>query len=284
MSQRAPNVDRLYSDIEWALAHGLPPRELVPMLEKLLRHAPTTSPHAIFAKRQLAELTVQRAPWRAARLARDVLDVLPEDDRAWALLGLAHTLLGHFHSAERAYREAVLLAPFSPWYAHNLGHLLDVALDRPKDALRYLLSAHKGLPHEPEIAASLAHALARANRWSEAVPLLAKAIGKGEAAAEEMLRDWLTRDPPGSLPEQAAPAPPPTNQELALLGQAPSPPAAPRVPCADPSGSADGSDAVVHGSADRASAARATCQDATRERPEDHVSPPEARDDTALVD
>ena len=254
------------------------------MLEKLLRHAPTTSPHAIFAKRQLAELTVQRAPWRAARLARDVLDVLPEDDRAWALLGLAHTLLGHFHSAERAYREAVLLAPFSPWYAHNLGHLLDVALDRPKDALRYLLSAHKGLPHEPEIAASLAHALARANRWSEAVPLLAKAIGKGEAAAEEMLRDWLTRDPPGALPEQAAPAPPPTNEELALRGQAPSPPAAPSVPCADPSGSADGSDAVVHGSADRASAARASWQDATRERPEDQVSPPEARDDTALVD
>jgi Flp pilus assembly protein TadD len=171
------------------------------MLEKLLRHAPATSAHAIFAKRQLAELTVQRAPWRAARLARDVLEVLPEDDRAWAVLGLAHTLLGHFRSAEHAYREAVQLAPFSPWYAHNLGHLMDVALDRPKDALRYLLAAHRSLPHEPEIAGSLAHALARANRWHEAVPILSKALGKDEAAAEAMLRDWLTRNPPGSLPD-----------------------------------------------------------------------------------
>lgn len=200
MSQRAPNVDRLYSDIEWALAHGLPPRELVPMLEKLLRHAPGQSPHAVFAKRQLAELIVQRDPWRAARLARDVLAVLPEDDRAWAALGLAHTLLGNFRSAERAYREALYLAPCSPWYAHNLGHLIDIALDRPRDALKYLAAAHRSLPHEPEIAGSYAHALARAGRWEEAVPLLSRALGRGEEAAEGMLRDWLSREPAGSLP------------------------------------------------------------------------------------
>ncbi len=203
MSQRAPNVDRLYSDIEWALAHGLPPRELIPMLEKLLRHAKATSPHAIFAKRQLAELTAARAPFRAARLARDVLEVLPEDDRSWAVLGLAYSLLGHFHLAEKAYREAVAISPCSPWYAHNLGHLLDVGLDRPKEALRYLGAAHRGLPMEPEIAASLAHALARANRWDEAVPLLAKALDRDEATAEAQLRDWLGRNPIGSLPALA---------------------------------------------------------------------------------
>lgn len=202
VSQRAPNVDRLYSDIEWALAHGLPPRELVPMLEKLLRHAPGRSPHAVFAKRQLAELIVQQSPWRAARLARDVLAELPEDDRAWAALGLAHTLLGNFQSAERAYREALYLAPCSPWYAHNLGHLIDVALDRPRDALKYLSAAHRGLPHEPEIAGSYAHALARADRWNEAVPILTRALGRGVEAAEEMLRDWLSREPAGSLPRE----------------------------------------------------------------------------------
>lgn len=201
MSQRAPNVDRLYSDIEWALAHGLPPRELVPMLEKLLRHAPGQSPHAVFAKRQLAELIVQRDPWRAARLAKDVLATLPEDDRAWAALGLAHTLLGNFRSAERAYREALYLAPCSPWYAHNLGHLIDIAFDRPRDALKYLRAAHRSLPHEPEIAGSYAHALARADRWQEAVPLLARALDRDEEAARALLEDWLSRDPIGSLPE-----------------------------------------------------------------------------------
>lgn len=204
MRQRAPNVDRLYSDIEWALAHGLPPRELVPMLEKLLRYAPGESPHAVFAKRQLAELIAQRDPWRAARLARDVLAVLPDDDRAWAVLGLAHTLLGNFRSAEKAYREALFLAPCSPWYAHNLGHLIDIGLDRPRDALRYLAAAHRSLPHEPEIAGSYAHALARAERWHEAVPLLARALDRDEAAAEALLRDWLSREPLGSLPEPSS--------------------------------------------------------------------------------
>jgi predicted Zn-dependent protease len=208
VSQRAPNVDRLYSDIEWALAHGLPPRELVPMLEKLLRHAPGHSPHAVFAKRQLAELIAQRDPWRTARLARDVLAVLPEDDRAWAALGLAHTLLGNYRSAERAYREALMLAPCSPWYAHNLGHLIDIGLDRPRDALRYLAAAHRGLPQEPEIAGSYAHALARADRWEEAVPLLARAIGRDARAAEAMLADWLSRSPLGSLPETRSPGEP----------------------------------------------------------------------------
>lgn len=174
------------------------------MLEKLLRHAHATSPHAIFAKRQLAELTAARSPFRAARLARDVLEVLPEDDRAWAVLGLAYSLLGHFHLAERAYREAVAISPCSPWYAHNLGHLLDVGLERPKEALRYLGAAHRSLPHEPEIAASFAHALARADRFEEAVPLLAKALDKDQAAAERQLHDWLAREPPGSLPKSSA--------------------------------------------------------------------------------
>lgn len=218
MSQRAPNVDRLYSDIEWALAHGLPPRELVPMLEKLLRHAPGHSPHAVFAKRQLAELIVQRAPWRAARLAKDVLAVLPEDDRAWAALGLAHTLLGNFHSAEKAYREALYLAPCSPWYAHNLGHLLDIALDRPRDALKYLAAAHRSLPHEPEISGSYAHALARADRWAEAVPLLARALDRDSEAAEAMLRDWLSREPVGSLPRPSRPPPSGAGEEKPRRG------------------------------------------------------------------
>ena len=90
-------------------------------------------PH--FAKLRLSELIVGDAPFRAARLARDVL-VRGESDRAWAVLGLAHTLLGNYRVAARSYRRALALAPDCGVYEHNLGHVLDVALNRPQDACR----------------------------------------------------------------------------------------------------------------------------------------------------
>lgn len=184
-------VERLMSDVEWALAHELPPRELTPMLEKLLNHAPPHSHAALFAKRHLAGLIVEHSPFRAARLARDVL-AFEQDDRAWAILGLAHTLLGNFHCAAKAYRYALSLSPDCPWYAHNLGHLLDVGLDRPRDALRLLRLAFRAVPKEPEIAASYAHALSRCGDQEQAREMLLRALGSAEAA-DEMLASWLSR-------------------------------------------------------------------------------------------
>ncbi len=197
VSGEAPNVQRMLTHIHWALAHELPSTELIPMLNKLLRHAEPASRAALFAKRKLAELLVQDAPWRAALLARQLLEIEP-DERTWALLGLAQTLLGNYRSAASAYRQAMALTPDFPICAHNLGHLLDVALDRPHDALRYLKQAYTAFPHEPEVKSSYAHALVRAGEHAEAKQILAEALDGDAIAAEHLLAAWLEKDPPGT--------------------------------------------------------------------------------------
>lgn len=193
----------MMSDIQWALAHDLPASELVPMLNKLLRHAEPESRAALFGKRKLAELIVQDQPWRSALLARELLkaEAAPggePDERTWALLGLAQTLLGNFRAAVAAYRQAMLLAPHFPMCAHNLGHLLDVALNRPSDALKYLEQAYAAFPNEPEIGSSYAHALVRAGQHSRAKTVLSDALDGDASAAERLLAEWLRSDPPGS--------------------------------------------------------------------------------------
>ena len=180
----------MMSDIEWALAHELPSRELVPMLKKLLRHAEQDSRAAIFAKRKLAELIVQDDPWKAAQLARELLQ-RGADERLWALLGLAQTLLGNYRAAARAYRQALAITPDFPICAHNLGHLLDVALDRPHDALDYLRRAHLAFGDETEIASSYAHALLRAGHAERARAVLLDALDGDHGAVERVLGDWL---------------------------------------------------------------------------------------------
>ncbi len=90
----------------------------------------------MFAHRQLAEVLLERDPWRAALHARRVVHMRPEDDRAWAALGLSQSLLGNHQYASRALARALARSPDNPWYAHNLGHTLDVALDKPREAVR----------------------------------------------------------------------------------------------------------------------------------------------------
>lgn len=186
MPQRRDARQRL-RDIEWALQQQLEPRELVRMLEKLLAEAAPGSTEESFATLKLAELLVATEPWRAAVLAKRSL-VAGERAHAWAVLGLAQSALGHFRASIRAYRRALLLVPENPWYCHNLGHLLDVAFNRPSDALVYLERAYAGQPAEPEIASSLAHALARTGQVERARVLLTRATGSDQVA-----RDWLER-------------------------------------------------------------------------------------------
>jgi len=163
-------------------------RDLVPMLENLVRAAPAASEAAYFAKLRLSELIVGDAPFRAARLARDVL-VRGESDRAWAVLGLAHTLLGNYRVAARSYRRALALAPDCGVYEHNLGHVLDVALNRPHDALAHLERAHRDLPEESEVASSYAHALLRSGQLDKARKLLALAVESPDEA-DGILKAW----------------------------------------------------------------------------------------------
>lgn len=188
---RPVNVERLQSNIAWAVAHGLGPRDLIPMLERLIAHAPGGSDCKISAERQLAELIVENAPWRAALLTREVLKH-KDDDRAWALLGLAHTLLGNHRAARSAYLKALARAPGCASYAHNLGHLIDVAFNQPREALRWLKQAHGAAPDEEEIAASYAHALARSEQIPQAVAVLEKVLNSRDRALK-LLNRWLDR-------------------------------------------------------------------------------------------
>jgi tetratricopeptide (TPR) repeat protein len=188
---RPVNVDRLQSNIAWAVAHGLGARDLIPMLERLIEHAPVGSDCRVSAQRQLAELIVESAPWRAAVLTRDVLKH-KDDDRAWALYGLAHTLLGNHRSARSAYLRALARAPGCASYAHNLGHLIDVAFEQPREALRWLKQAHGAAPAEEEIAASYAHALVRSEQVPQALAVLER-VFKSRERSEKLVKRWLGR-------------------------------------------------------------------------------------------
>ncbi|MFO0667038.1 MAG: hypothetical protein U0174_24010 [Polyangiaceae bacterium] len=168
-------------------------RELLPMLERMLEETPKGSPENLFAHRQLAEVLVEEAPWKASLLARVVVAARPKDDRAWAILALAQTLMGHYKYAAEAYRRALEAAPTNPWYAHNLGHLLDVALHHPAEALPHLSVAHASLPHDTEVIASYAHALVEAGYRSRARALLEASASPITDELQDLLA-WMDAD------------------------------------------------------------------------------------------
>lgn len=196
---------RLRQEIERALRRAFDPADVLPRLAKLARHAPAASDDAVFAHRQLAELLVERHPWRAAIHARKALLHHPTDDRAWAVLAFCHTLLGNFRSAVSAYRKAVSCAPANPWYAHNLGHLLDVALGAPGRALPWLKAAHEAKPDNSEIVASYVHALGRAGHEALARTVLEGALQRFDSNELEALLHWLDQGAP-SHPDLSAAA------------------------------------------------------------------------------
>ncbi len=207
---RETEAKRLRQDVEWALESALDPGDVLPLLRRLARTAPESSDDSAFAHRQLAELLVERDSWRATLHARHVLATLPDDERAWAALALAQTLLGNYRYAANAYRRALKAAPDNPWYAHNLGHLLDVALDRPNEAVEWLRAAFAGSRNRAapnaEIAASFAHALARTGNIDEAKRVLAIAMKRGGSREHEALMHWIEAGaPPTKAPAHGGP-------------------------------------------------------------------------------
>jgi Flp pilus assembly protein TadD len=201
MARSAPGeVDRLRREVERALHASLDAETVLPLLARLARAAAPESDAWIYAHRHLAELGVEHDPWRAALFARRVVTHRPDDDGAWAVLGLAQSLLGHFRYAARAYERALALAPDNPWYAHNLGHLYDVALERPADALPLLSRATFAQPGEADIAASYAHALARCGKVTMARRILRRAIRRGGTADQMALSRWLDAGAPARWP------------------------------------------------------------------------------------
>ena len=201
MSLSGPDdLDRLCLEVDRELGEQRDTSALFTTLFRLARVSPTESPAWVYAHRHLAELLVQSDPWRAALYARRVIARQPNDDGAWAIAGLAQTLLENYRSAVNAYQRALELAPNNPWYAHNLGHLYDIGLDHPRDALPLLKQAMTAQPSEPDIAMSYAHALARCGQLSAAKKVL-KRVLRGSATSDQLaLLRWINAGaPPGGL-------------------------------------------------------------------------------------
>jgi tetratricopeptide (TPR) repeat protein len=210
MDGRTQEAQELRRQIEWTLARAVDPGDVLPMLHRLTRLAEEGSDENLFAHLHLAELLVERDPWRAALYARRVLAHRPDDDRGWATLALCQTLLGNYRFAVSAYHHALTSAPKNPWYAHNLGHLLDVALGRAHDAVGWLRRAYQSAAYSGEVAASYAHALARVGRIAEARKVLGRAMKRTASREHTAMLKWLDQGAPGDkdhpLP-RPAPAP-----------------------------------------------------------------------------
>jgi tetratricopeptide (TPR) repeat protein len=202
MDVSQPESERLRRDVEGALRSAFDPSDVLPMLHRLSRTATPGSEESVFAHRQLAELLIERHPWRAALYARRVLAMQPCDDRGWAILGACQAMLGHYRFAVTAYKKALENAPENPSYAHNLGHLLDVAMGEPGEAVPWLRLAHAAHAESAEAAASFAHALGRTGKVEEAKRVLDAATARDGTREHLALRRWLDQ---GAPPKKALP-------------------------------------------------------------------------------
>jgi Flp pilus assembly protein TadD len=188
MSERA--VEELLSDVSWAIAQRLPKRDLLAMLARLVASAKPGSPEERFAKLELARLALDKQPFRAARLAQEVLRH-GADEAALGLLGIAHMRLGNFRAARHAFERALRIVPDDPAVLHNLGHLLDVAFDQPEEALAHLAHACR-LADEPSIASSHAHALARTGQKARAEQILVRNARLSPGLAHATIEAWTS--------------------------------------------------------------------------------------------
>jgi tetratricopeptide (TPR) repeat protein len=197
MDWRRQQAQELRSQIEWTLARAVDPGDVLPMLHRLVRLAPEGTDENLFANLHLAELLVERDPWRAALYAKRVITHRPDDDRGWATLALCQTLLGNYRFAVSAYHQALASSPKNPWYAHNLGHLLDVGLGRADEAIAWLRRAYQSATaYGGEVAASYAHALARVGRVAEARKVLTRAMKRTASREHAALLKWIEQGAP----------------------------------------------------------------------------------------
>lgn len=190
MGTGASTIEELWEQAEEALEASSKRAE--GLLTQLLSAADEGSEASLFAHRHLAELHLEDNPWKAALHLRRVLRHCAEDDILHALMGLCHALLGNYRVAVRSYREASSIAPQTPWYHHNLGHLMDVALDDPSGAYPHLRRAYELEPEHDEIIGSLAHCVARLGDLDEALKLAELAQEQGPCNPDHRgLIDWI---------------------------------------------------------------------------------------------
>ena len=182
---------RLRRRAEESLRKSLDPSGVLPLLHQLAKIASPESEDAAFAHQKLAELLAEVDPWRAALFARRVLLHHPTSDRAWAVLALTQSILENYRFARRAYERALELSPRNPSYAHNLGHLLDVALRQPAAAVAWLGRAYQWARNDTSVAASYAHALGRSGRWRDAARVVKRALARGASRELSALARWV---------------------------------------------------------------------------------------------
>jgi tetratricopeptide (TPR) repeat protein len=214
-------LSRLRERAERALASGRRGGDVLTVLETMTREAPDGSAHALFAHRHLAELQLSGSPWRAALHLRRLVQAGAADDSAYALMGLSQALLGNYRMAVSAYRKAIKLAPRNPWYHHNLGHLLDVGLSESAAALDHLRIAQRIQPEEDEIAASLAHCLARLGQLKEAQAMASLAVRRSPRNREhQALLEWVKCGAPSNVAPGARMERRPSRSGVESSGQA----------------------------------------------------------------
>jgi tetratricopeptide (TPR) repeat protein len=193
-------LDRLRARIDDALRRDRPRTEVMPLLERLLASAGDHGELFVYAHRHIAELLIADEPWQAALHLRRVIKAGAADDTAHALMGLCQALLGNFDSAVYQYERALALEPANAWYHHNLGHLLDVALNRPNSAAMHLRWAHEAHPMEDEVTASLAHCVARLGQLEQAEALAQEALDLSpDHESHGSLLTWIKRGAPGGF-------------------------------------------------------------------------------------
>ena len=204
--KRTTGFRRLRKRVERALANGARGSDVLRDLESIIREAEEGDRDALFAHRQLAELRLEESPWRAALHLRKLIAAAAADDGVHALMGLCQAMLGNFKVAIAAYRKALELSPRNPWYHHNLGHLLDVGGGNARGAIKHLRFAYELEPAEDEIAASLAHCLARLGELDEARALAETAVRSApENVDHQALLDWVQHGAPtGAATERRA--------------------------------------------------------------------------------
>lgn len=191
-------LHRLRRRVERALSSGARGRDVLRDLDRLAREA-GDGHDALFAHRQLAELRLESAPWVAALHLRRLITAKAADDGVFAMMGLCQAMLGNFRAAIASYRKAVELAPRNPWYHHNLGHLLDVGVGCARTALTHLRLSYGLEPKEHEIAASLAHCVARLGEIDEARALAKEALRRAPNNADHRaLLGWIERGAPSA--------------------------------------------------------------------------------------
>ena len=196
-SGREIDVATLQRRAEDAIRGQRPRAMIVGLLEEIIAHAHEGSAACRFAHRQLAELRLEEAPWSAALHLRRVIAATPDDDAAHALMGLCQALQGKYRAAVASFRKALTITPGNPWYHHNLGHLLDVALDAPSEAIYHLRKAHRADPSQEEVGASLAHCLGRIGACEEGVFLTRTLLRRHPGHSDlRKLLDWLEEGAP----------------------------------------------------------------------------------------